>query len=497
MNTASAEAGDYDLIIIGGGITGAGIFREATRSGARVLLLERADFASGTSSASSKLVHGGLRYLKSGQWRLTLESVRERERLLREAPGLVEPLGFAMPAFRGQPPHPWLLRAGLRGYDWMARRRTSRWLPAGQDQGLVPGLREDGRLGIAYYEDARTDDARLTLRLILAGIADGGEARHYQPVSDLHREHGRVAGVVIEEAGQPRVLRSRMVVNATGVGAAAFGDGAPVLRPLRGSHLVFRRSQLPLTLALSWLHPADRRPVFAFPWEGAVLYGTTDLDHDGDPWRASMSRAEADYLIAGLAEVLPGHGLRAGDAIAAYAGVRPVVAGDGAVRPSDESRESAMWREPGLIGITGGKLTTFRVTARRVLRAAAEEHAVLAPVSTALPLFGDDTAGGRIGGRYGARAAARMTLGEQLGDTPYHAGELIWSAAHEPVRHLDDLLLRRTRLGLVADGGGIDLLAGLQAPCCEALGWGAPRWRDELARYRALWRAQHDPAVLP
>jgi glycerol-3-phosphate dehydrogenase len=481
----------YDLIIIGGGITGAGVFREAVKTGAKVLLLEQRDFASGTSSWSSKLVHGGLRYLKSGQWRLTLESVRERERLMREAAGLVEPLGFAMPLFQGASPGPALMRTGLGLYDLMAGRRRSRWMPRGRDRDVVPGLNENKRLGILYYEDARTDDVRLTLRLIFEAIAEGGEARSYTPVSALHREQGRVAGVVVD--GQ--VIRAHSVVNAAGAWADGLGGDAPKLRPLRGSHLLFARDQLPVTLAVSWLHPEDRRPVFAFPWEGVVLLGTTDLDHDQGLHAPRVTAAEAEYLIAGLRHAFPALALQAKDAVAAFAGVRPVVAG-GAAKPSDESRESAMWSEPGLVGITGGKLTTFRVTARKVLSALAKQNPRLTPAADER-LF-CDRGDGRLAGRYGGRAARAIGIEtrDMIGRTPYALRELAWCARHEQVRHLDDLLLRRVRLGLVAPRGGEAHLHDLEAVCREALGWEQTHWREEVERYRALWHRQHDPECL-
>ncbi|MGH8443898.1 MAG: FAD-dependent oxidoreductase, partial [Solimonas sp.] len=169
----------YDLVIVGGGITGAGIFREAVRTGASVLLVEAADFASGTSSASSKLVHGGLRYLKSGQWRLTLESVRERQRLLREAPGLVEAQPFVMPIYADRPPGRWLMQIGLHLYDFMAGVRRSAWLDAAAATAREPAMRREQLRGAMIYEDARTDDARLVLRLLMRGIADGGTALNY------------------------------------------------------------------------------------------------------------------------------------------------------------------------------------------------------------------------------------------------------------------------------------------------------------------------------
>jgi glycerol-3-phosphate dehydrogenase len=215
----SALAEHYDLVIVGGGITGAGVFREAVRTGASVLLVEARDFASGTSSGSSKLVHGGLRYLQSGQWRLTPESVRERSRLLRQVPGLVEPQTFLLPVYRDRPPRRTLIQAGLLLYDLMAGAFTSRWLPADKVLQLEPELASEGLRGAMLYEDARTDDARLVQRLIEDSRSAGGTALNYCRAEDLVRDDsGRVAGVVLRDvlgAGS-RSIRCSLVINATG-----------------------------------------------------------------------------------------------------------------------------------------------------------------------------------------------------------------------------------------------------------------------------------------
>jgi glycerol-3-phosphate dehydrogenase len=213
----------YDLVIVGGGITGAGVFREAVRSGARVLLVEARDYASGTSSWSSKLVHGGLRYLKNGQWRLTLESVRERQRLLTEAPGLVEPQTFLMPIYAGRKPGRWLMQFGLRVYDWMAGARRSRWLDADAALAAEADLARQNLLGAMAYEDARTDDARLVLRLIFDAVAEGGDALNYAAAA-LRSDAGRVCGVRLRDArsGETRDIDAGLVINATGAWAGGL-----------------------------------------------------------------------------------------------------------------------------------------------------------------------------------------------------------------------------------------------------------------------------------
>lgn len=501
----AALADRYDLIIVGGGITGAGILREAVRSGASVLLVEARDFASGTSSWSSKLVHGGLRYLKEGQWRLTLESVRERERLLREAPGLVEVQPFVMPIRSGAKPGRWLMQIGLLVYDLMAGGLRSSWLPRQQALARVPSLNPQALLGAVRYEDARTDDARLVLRLILEARAAGALALNYVR-AELLQDAGRVSGLMLTDAvsGAQRNIQAGMVVNATGAWAgdiAGAPAGAPTLRPLRGSHLVFSQARLPLSEAVSWLHPRDRRPVFAYPWEGVTVYGTTDLDHDATLAAPIASADEIAYLMEGLQAQFPELQLQASEALCSYAGVRPVVSSGKSADPSAESRESALWASPGLVGITGGKLTTFRVTAREVLRAVAREQPQLAPGADAA-VFIDAPAPAahrRLYGRLGAVAAARLlaeAVPEELqaiDGTPYCWAELRWALRHEQVVQLQDLMMRRTRLGLVYAAGGAALLPRIAAICKAELGWDDARWGAEARAYLDHWQRHHAP----
>lgn len=498
----AALAPRYDLIIIGGGITGAGILRESMRTGAKVLLVEQGDFAAGTSSASSKLVHGGLRYLRHGHWRLTLESVRERQRLMNEAPGLIEPQPFLMPIYRGIKPGKWIMRIGLWLYDWMAKKRGSRWLNTAELLQTEPHIRRDGLLGAVNYEDARTDDARLVLRLIFDSVDAGATALNYVQAA-LLRDKTAVTGVKLTdvESGATREIQVGLVINATGAWAGALAGAAahaPKLRPLRGSHLVFPLEKLPVQQAVSWMHPQDRRPIFAYPWEGAVVYGTTDLDHAESLSDPRISAAEALYLMQGLTHQFPELHLSLNDAVASYAGVRPVVAGGGG-DPSSESRESAMWSEPGLVGITGGKLTTFRVTARQVLREAAKQQSALAPVED-IPVFAAPKRldHPRLRGRLGSAADALLQELpadelQMIAHTPYTWAELRWAMRYEQVVHLDDLLLRRTRIGLVMAGGGREILPQVMDLCWAELGWDEARCSEEEARYLAHWQRCHAP----
>jgi glycerol-3-phosphate dehydrogenase len=508
-------AGPWDLIVIGGGITGAGILREATRAGLRGLLVERRDFGWGTSSRSSKLVHGGLRYLKEGKIGLTRASVQERERLLEEGPGLIDPLGFLLATYKGDHPGRWSYSAGLSVYDLLALHWSHRHYGPEDFQLLAPHLAQDGLEGGFRYGDAQTDDARLVLRVIQESVAGGGTAINYVEAVELLRDQGShsglVTGVRLRDHGQDRTadVYARAVISATGAWADRLRSqvgGAPAIRPLRGSHLIFPAWRLPVAQAVSFLHPFDRRPVFIFPWEGITLVGTTDVDHgqslDAEP---AIEPGEVAYLMAAVGAQFPSLKLTLDDVISTFSGVRPVV-GSGKADPSKESRDHVVWDENGLLTVTGGKLTTFRLIALDALRAvrhrlpdfpACDDHvAVLDPVDVDLPMprHLDETQRRRLLGRYSANTASLLEAAapgelEIIPGTAYLWAELRWAARAEGVVHLDDLLLRRVRLGHLLPEGGRTLLPRVRAICRPELGWDDVRWRQEEAAYLDLWQS--------
>jgi glycerol-3-phosphate dehydrogenase len=504
---------EWDLLVVGGGVTGAGILREATRAGLRALLVEQQDFGWGTSSRSSKLVHGGLRYLTEGKVMLTRTSVRERERLLRAASGLVEPLGFLLVTHEGDFPGRWTYQAGLSVYDLLALKWSHRRYDADEFRMLAPHVAHSRLNGGFRYKDAQTDDARLVLRVIFEALGEGGAALNYAGVTELVREAGRVVGAVVrdEPTGRQATVRARAVVNATGAWADDLRGqvGAPSrIRPLRGSHLVFPAWRFPIAQALGFLHPEDNRPVFVFPWEGVTLVGTTDLDHeaplDEEP---RISPEEVAYLMAGVQSEFPSLNLTLDDVVTTFAGVRPVV-GSGKDDPSQESRDHVVWEESGLLTVTGGKMTTFRCIALDALKALRPRLPEMAlddgapafdPVEGALP----EEAGGlsprqrrRLLGRYGREASA-LVRGAQEGELMPIPGtktlwaELRWGARAEGVAHLDDLILRRTRLGLLLPRGGMDLLPEVRELCQAELGWSDARWEAEVEAYRELWESSY------
>ncbi len=504
----------WDVIVIGGGITGAGILRESVRAGLRTLLVEADDFASGTSSRSGKLVHGGLRYLRNGQIKLTWQSVRERERLLREGRGLVTSLPQLMVCLRRDPIPPWVFGAGLVLYDVLALKWGHRRYDAAGLLDLCPPLAGADVVGGFRYFDAQTDDARLVLRLLREAVRQGGHALNYARAESLLRQRsGSVVGVVVSDqapdsGGRTAEVQASAVISATGAWADELRSqvgGVPRLRRLRGSHLFLPISRLPLTRAVCFLHPVDHRPLYVYPWEGVVLAGTTDVDY-GRPAKTdpAIQPSELDYLLTALGHVFPTLEIGPGDVLSTQAGIRAVV-DTGKADPSKESREHVLWEEDGLLTVSGGKLTTFRRMAIDALRAVRsrlprearfEQHGrVLDPpaLESALRAPLDPAARLRLLGRYGADSPALVAAAQpcELETIPGSLSlwaELRWAARAEGVVHLDDLLLRRLRLGLTSLDGGLPLLDRIRFIVQPELGWDDERWRQEVQAYASLWK---------
>lgn len=501
---------NWDILIIGGGITGAGILNEASKLGYKTLLLEQYDFAAGTSSRSSKLVHGGFRYLKNGQFRITLDSVKEREKLLREGRGLIHPLNFLFVNKKGDSTPGYMFGFGLILYGLMAGKWLHRHYSPEEMKKICLGLNfPDLQGGYGYY-DAQTDDARLTLRIISDAIRFGGAALNYARVRELLiTKNGQVRGVVVEDLtsngkGTKEIL-SKVVVNATGPWADKLRKqvGRPArIRPLRGSHLAFSQKDLPLNCAISLLHPRDGRSVFIFPWENITIVGTTDVDTRGElPKDPYISQNETEYLLELVHFTFPELQLDAEDVISTWAGIRPVI-NTGKADPSKESREHVIWDENGLVTVTGGKLTTFRVMAHQALKIIQKKLgnnlriSKNAPIFTAVNNYIDDKTmhllslpeGFRLAGRYGLDALqiiieAQQYSFETVADTEYLWAEIRWALKHEGVVHLDDLLLRRVRIGLLTKDGGESVLRMLKDTIQEELGWNDLRWENEYNSY--------------
>jgi glycerol-3-phosphate dehydrogenase len=516
----------WDLVVIGGGITGAGILREASRAGLRTLLLEAKDFAYGTSSRSSKLVHGGFRYLRNAQIRLTLESVRERERLLKQGRGLVSPLGFLMASFAGDRIPAWVFGAGLAVYDLLAFKWGHQYYDAEGMRNLCPPLSAPDLLGGYRYIDAQTDDARLVLRVIREAVREGGTAINYACVESLLRlQTGHVRGVVVRDKDpnspdRTAEIHAPVIINATGAWVDELREhvgGRRRLRKLRGGHLVFPFDKLPTPRAVSILHPADGRPVFAFPWEGITMVGTTDVDHPYDlDEEPALNLAEAEYLMAAVEKAFPDLSLSLDDIQSTFSGIRPVV-DTGKEDPSKESREYVVWQEDGLLTVTGGKLTTFRLMAHDALRSVRRRLPgrpsfdrrlrVLDKPPAESSLYADLDPASRLWlvGRHGADAPAVLAAADSdelvpIEESPALWAELRWAARAEGVVHLDDLLLRRVRLGLLLPRGALPWMDRIRAIVQPELGWDDLRWGHEQERYTRLWETSYylpGPKTLP
>ena len=381
------EAGPFDLVVVGGGATGLGVALDAALRGLKVALLESHDFAKGTSSRATKLVHGGVRYLAQGRIGLVRESLRERTALLHNAPTLVRPLPFVVPAYRLRDIP--FYTAGLGLYDMLAGRDglgTTRVLSRRQTESRLPGIRPQGLVGGVEYWDAQFDDARLAVALARSAEAAGAVMLNYVRVADLVHEQGRVAGVRADdtETGRGFLLRSRCVINATGVWsdelrhADARNSKRPVrnlIRASRGTHLVVDRAFLPSDCALLVPRTADKRVLFAVPWLGKVLLGTTDVATEALAHEPRPDPAEIDYILREAGRYLRVPPARK-DIRSAWAGLRPLVdpdadrGGHGPVATRRISREHSIEISPtGLVTVAGGKWTTYRAMAQDTLQA--------------------------------------------------------------------------------------------------------------------------------
>ncbi|WP_055125610.1 glycerol-3-phosphate dehydrogenase/oxidase [Psychrobacter sp.] len=539
LSRRSSQVVPWDILIIGGGITGAGIAREAARRGLAVLLIEQKDFAWGTSSRSSKMVHGGLRYIASGDYKTTLLSVRERERMLSEASGLVNEMHYVMPHYKGKFPPPWIFNTLLRVYDGLAGKRYSKYFKKDAFLQLNPHIKQDKFLGASQFSDAVTDDSRLVMRVLNEAINDGAQAINYLKAESLiTNEQGLVVGATIkdtasEDNGHTYDIHAKVVVSATGAWADTLRMQASKqteqrfhkqIRPSRGSHLVVSQERLPLNQAYTFLHPVDKRAVFVFPWENRTVLGTTDLDHPPlDDNEVGITNEEVDYLLAATNNLFDDANLNREDVISTWAGVRPLISdgGDGKrVSPSKERRDHSVWLDNNLVTVSGGKLTTFRLIALDVLKVCQkvlelDESATQNNVSYSSQVFSNQPPTNpkfstltpllqqRLQGFYGLQLDALLELAHDddlayVTDSNTIWAEIRFAARCEQVIHLDDLLLRRTRLGLILPHGAMTPLISdrLKQICQQELGWDEQKWQREVDRYTQLWqRYYHLPAA--
>ena len=370
---------EVDLIVVGGGITGAGIARDAARRGLRVALFEQNDIAYGTSSRSSKLIHGGLRYLESYEFSLVFESVSERRVVLDLAPHLVNPLAFLFPVYQGSRKSLRMIDAGMWLYDGLALFRSPKrhqTLKPSEVAKEEPMLKQEGLQGAPVYYDCSTDDARLTLETTIDAIQNGAVVVNWARVDALTKDdQGRVSGVIVKNArdGSLREVKAHTVINATGpwtdeVLAMSGPRAGKLLRPTKGIHIVVDRERLPIEHAVVLFHPTDDRVLFALPWGERTYLGTTDTDYEGSPGTEAATLEDVDYLIDASNHHFPNNHITRDDVISTWAGLRPLIAPEpeiGEISESQVSREhQILIGEDGLITIAGGKLTTYRKMAK-------------------------------------------------------------------------------------------------------------------------------------
>lgn len=524
---AAMATGPLDLLIIGGGITGCGLAREAALRGLSVALVERDDFGCGTSGRSSKLVHGGLRYLAYGDFRMVREAVHERRTLRQIAPHLVHPLPFVMPVWRGQSLIKY--RVGLWLFDRMADAddlERHRLLNPSEIQAQLPGLRTGLKGGLAYGEYF-TDDARLTLENALSAALHGALAANHAPVIALNQERGRVTGATVRDdlTGQTYQVTAKLTVNATGPWAARTldlsGHKAPkTLLPSKGIHLVFSADRLPIAGAAALTAPSGRAGFAIRRWD-CVYLGTTDVAYDGPlDQPAADDRAVAD-LLALAQECFPALELTRADILGTWAGLRPLIAEPGK-SPRDTSRHDEVWEGPeGLLTVAGGKLTTYRPMARRVMAHVAEALGMppsSAPSAEAGPPLPGAAAPGptraelsaagiapdaaeRIAWLYGAFGHRLLDMGQEdpawlepiVPGQPALRAQIRLAVEQEMALTLTDLLDRRTALLLFTPDHGLSVATAAAVLMGQLLGWSDAEQTRQIDNYRRIAQL-HGPA---
>ena len=515
------ESEPFDLLVVGGGATGAAIARDAATRGLRVALCERGDFASQTSSRSSKLIHGGLRYLQHGDFRLVFESLAERRRLLETAPHLCRPREFLYPCYAGRFPSPMLLSLGVGLYAalalWQAPVR-SRSLDTTEIHSLAPGLRSAGLLGAQQYVDCQTDDARRVLENLLDAMAAGAVAISYVEIQPDHRRSDsfQVAQALDRERSDRFEIRTRLLVNATGPFCDSFSGGPRKLRPTLGVHLVVDGDRVPTRGRAVVVHsPRDGRLAFVLPAGRRTIVGTTETDWPGRPPRPEdeirARRCDVDYLLEMANHAFPPANLQPSDVISTFAGLRPLI-DRGLATQSATSREHTIWSDArGWLHVAGGKLTTMRSMAEEAVSRAIEIlhdrglEGALRPCQTRTrPLPGAGKASllahdlapdiaAHLNETYGARVdqvlalvTADASMGRRLdAELPYVAGELLFAIRSDLACEVEDVLRRRVPLALFSKTHGLSVAEETADLLASERGWSEQRRAQSLLQYRA------------
>lgn len=518
----------FDLIVIGAGINGAGIARDAAMRGLRVLIVDKGDAGGGTSSFSTRLIHGGLRYLEHGELGLVHESLKERECLLRIARHLVRPLRFLLPVYENSRRGRWTIRAGLLTYDALSLGKSlpsHHMLSPTQALAEMPALNGERLLGAAAYFDAQVEFAeRLVIENVISARQYGASLVTYATVEKLIVQNGKVAGVELRQlsTGDTETLRGAIVINAAGpwVDNVLGNESPKLIGATRGSHIVVAPFSGAPGSAIYVEAETDHRPFFIIPWNRNYLIGTTDIRFAGDPGAAHINDEEIDYLLRETNRVLPVAKLSREQILFGYSGVRPLPITS---TPDEEkiTRRHFIRTHPkvdNLFSIVGGKLTTYRSLAEEavdlVLQKLERQHAVCATASEPLPgaatddwaAFGNNfqrrstlspTTNERLLSIYGVRAGKLLDLVDQDSslanvfdeETSAIEAEIVFSFTEEFATTLSDCLLRRTMVGLNSTTG-LRALSAAASAAQKHLGWSNARVADEVETYRRHVQAQ-------
>lgn len=523
-NIAAMARDAVDLLVIGGGITGCGIARDAAMRGIRTALIDKGDFGSGTSSRTSRLVHGGLRYLETGQWRLVLQASRERRILLRIAPHLVRPRSFIFPVYSGGRVSRWKLAAGLWLYDLLAlfgNVRPHRMLSKREVLKAEPALRSQDLKGGARYFDAQCDDARLVLANARSAHYHGALVANYVEATEFLTAGGRICGVraVDRTTGRDFAIRALAVVNATGPWSDLLvpASQGPLLRPTKGAHVAVKRERLGNREAVVITSPIDGRVMFILPWGELSYIGTTDTDCRESPDEVRATAADVVYLLRSANAYYPAARLAVEDVLSTWAGLRPLLRSQEELDPSRVSREhQVLESETGLITVAGGKLTTYRLMAAEAVDLVARRLHQLdgRPIPKRAPTDREPLPGGEardlgviareieeqgfapkvaayLVGQYGteAMAVARLARSDKTLNRPIAEGhpailaELFHAIQREMALTLCDLLIRRTHVFYETEDHAVAAAPSLVDLVGGELGWDAARKAQELAVY--------------
>ncbi len=513
-NLKRMRSESLDLLVIGGGIVGAGIARDAAMRGLRTALVERGDFASGTSGKTSRLIHGGLRYLKNFKIGLVRQAVRERDLLLEHSPTLVKPLAFTIPAYEGRGMGRKTLRFGLWVYDFLSRDKVlprRRWLSQDQVRNREPQLSGDGLGGGGLYHDAIANDARIVLAVLRSAADAGALVASYAPVTEILHEGERASGAQVHDriAGADFELHAAVVVNATGVWIdrlRAAVSSSETVRPTKGIHVFLPGKKVGNREAVVLNAKRDGRMLFVLPWGPLTLVGTTDTDYAGDPDRVVPDAADVAYLLEAVNDAFPEAHVAPADVVSAYAGLRPLIQPRGAAEESDISREHEIFVDrDGLISVAGGKLTTHRAMAEEVVdRACARLGRRIrcgtadAPIGPspdgveALRALGLEEDAARFLGCRHPVEDVRPWIGKPstedriLPELPYLWIEVSLAVGTEMAMTLEDVMVRRLGLFYEAADQGLAVAPKVAERMGSHLGWDAARTEAELRAYREL-----------